>query len=66
MIDAYKPSKDKATVSVRFKVDAAKFYITPKKVESSNPESRSQVAALTLVYDSGWKVYAINFEKTDQ
>lgn len=66
VIDTYKPSKDKATVSVRFKVDAAKFYITPKKVESSNPESRSQVAALTLVYDSGWKVYAINFEKTDQ
>ncbi|UUX57667.1 DUF6318 family protein [Glutamicibacter halophytocola] len=66
VIDSYKPSKDKAIVSVRFEVDAAEFYINPKELESRNPKTPSKVAALSLKYDSGWKVDAVTFEETRQ
>lgn len=64
VVNNYKPSKDRATVSVRFEVAESVFYTTPGKVESRNPKTTSEVAALSLEYDSGWKVDAVHFKET--
>lgn len=48
VVDIYKPSKDRATVSVRFEVAESVFYTTPGKVESRIPKTTSKVAALSL------------------
>jgi len=66
VVDSYMSSKNKATVSVRFDVDAAKFYLEPKKIDSTSDKSPSNVAALGLEFDSGWKVYTVKFEETGQ
>lgn len=66
VVDIYKPSKNRATVSVRFEVAESVFYTTPGKVESRNTKSPSKVAALGLEYDSGWKVYTVIFEETNR
>lgn len=65
VVDTFLPSKDNATVSVRFDVEEAIFYIKPGKIESRSAKVDSSVAALGLKYDSGWKVYVIQFEETN-
>lgn len=65
VVDTFLPSKNNATVSVRFEVDEAIFYIKPNRIESRNAKTTSTVAALGLKYSSGWKVYVIQFEETN-
>lgn len=66
VVDSYKSSSDKAIVTVRFEVESADFYIKPNELESSKDKRPSKVAGLGMTYDSGWKVYIIDIEKSSK
>jgi len=60
VMDTYKPTKDRAAVTVKYWISASTVYRTPNKIDSELEKTEQQEMILDLVYDGRWKVDAIS------
>lgn len=56
IVDTYIPSKNKAVITVRYRVDESEFYIEPGQLDNSLTKMASRLLSISLVNDDGWKV----------
>lgn len=63
VFDSYMPDKKTAIVSARFEIDPATFYLKPNTPSSKKAKRPSQVAALGMEFEEGWKIYLIDIEE---
>lgn len=62
VMDSYKPTKDRASVTIKYWISASTVYREPNKIDSEFEKTGQQEMILDLVYNGRWQVDAISGE----
>lgn len=62
VLDSYKPTKNRAAVTIKYWISASTIYREPNKIDSEFEKTGQQEMIMELIYSDRWKVDAITGE----